>query len=111
MLNLKLQTSNLKLFYLCSRNLVQPATDQLIKIVTLWRDFKFQATMALHNRVSRQELKDRIKQDPTPRTTISFYCYFGIEEPDVFRNTLYKDLSPIGVLGRIYVAQEGINAQ
>lgn len=67
--------------------------------------------MALHNRVSRQELKDRIKQDPTPRTTISFYCYFKIEEPDVFRNTLYKDLSALGVLGRIYVAHEGINAQ
>src|SRR5688500_5554292 len=72
---------------------------------------KFQRTMALHNRVSRQELKDRIKQDPTPRTTISFYCYFKIEEPDVFRNTLYKDLSALGVLGRIYVAHEGINAQ
>jgi UPF0176 protein len=67
--------------------------------------------MALHNRVSRQELKDRIKQDPTPRTTISFYCYFKIEEPDVFRNTLYKELSERGVLGRIYVAHEGINAQ
>ena len=67
--------------------------------------------MALHNRVSRQELKDRIKQDPTPRTTLSFYCYFKIEEPEVFRNTLYKDLSGLGVLGRIYIAHEGINAQ
>ena len=67
--------------------------------------------MALHNRVSRQELKDRIKQDPTPRTTISFYCYFKIEEPDIFRNMLYKELSERGVLGRIYVAHEGINAQ
>lgn len=72
---------------------------------------KFQKTMALHNRVSRQELKDRIKQDPTPRTTISFYCYFKIEEPEVFRNTMYKELSELGVLGRIYVAHEGINAQ
>jgi len=67
--------------------------------------------MALHNRVSREELKDRIKQDPTPRTTLSFYCYFKIEEPDVFRDTLYKDLSELGVLGRIYIAHEGINAQ
>ena len=67
--------------------------------------------MALHNRVSRQELKDRIKQDPTPRTTISFYCYFKIEDPQDFRNTLYRQLSELGVLGRIYVAHEGINAQ
>ncbi len=67
--------------------------------------------MALHNRVSRRELKERIQQDPTPRTTISFYCYFRIDEPLNFRNVLYKDLSSLGVLGRIYLAQEGINAQ
>ena len=67
--------------------------------------------MALHNRVSRQELKERILQDNTPRTTISFYCYFKIDEPDQFRNQLYRDFSAIGVLGRIYVASEGINAQ
>ena len=67
--------------------------------------------MPLHNRVSRQELKDRIKQDTTPRTTISFYCYFKIEDPQVFRNTLFRQFSELGVLGRIYVAHEGINAQ
>src|SRR5687768_17714370 len=36
---------------------------------------------ALHNRISRKELKERIQNDPTPRITISFYCYFKIEEP------------------------------
>ena len=66
---------------------------------------------ALHNRVSRKELKERILQDNTPRTTISFYSYFPIAEPDVFRNTLYKDLVALGVMGRIYLAHEGINAQ
>ena len=65
----------------------------------------------LHNRISRKELKERILQDPTPRTTISFYCYFKIEEPKVFRDQLYKDFTALGVLGRIYLAQEGINAQ
>ena len=65
----------------------------------------------LHNRVSRKELKERIQQDPTPRTTVSFYRYFKIEDPAVFRNALYSDLKEIGVLGRIYVAHEGINAQ
>lgn len=67
--------------------------------------------MALHNRVSRQELKERIKNDPTPRTTISFYRYFKIAEPDVFRDNIYREMSALGVLGRIYVAGEGINAQ
>ena len=65
----------------------------------------------LHNRISRKELKERILQDNTPRTTISFYCYFKIEEPAAFRNQLYIDLKALGVLGRIYLAEEGINAQ
>ncbi|WP_407520620.1 rhodanese-related sulfurtransferase [Lacibacter sp. MH-610] len=65
----------------------------------------------LHNRISRRELKERILQDTTPRTTISFYCYFKIEEPAAFRNQLYIDLKALGVLGRIYLAEEGINAQ
>lgn len=66
---------------------------------------------ALHNRVSRRELKERIQYDPTPRTTVSFYCYFPIPEPVPFRNDLYRQLSALGVLGRIYLAAEGINAQ
>lgn len=67
--------------------------------------------MPLHNRVSRKELKERIQNDPTPRTTISFYCYFPINDPVAFRNALYRDLDALGVMGRIYVATEGINAQ
>jgi len=67
--------------------------------------------MALHNRISRKELKERILTDTTPRTTISFYCYFRILDPVAYRNSLYKAFSAIGVLGRIYIAGEGINAQ
>lgn len=65
----------------------------------------------LHNRISRKELKEKILHDPTPRTTISFYCYFRIGDPLSFRNTFYKELKALGVMGRIYVAGEGINAQ
>jgi UPF0176 protein len=65
----------------------------------------------LHNRVSRKELKERILNDPTPRTTISFYGYFRISEPHAFRDELYRNLTELGVLGRIYLAEEGINAQ
>jgi UPF0176 protein len=66
---------------------------------------------ALHNRISRRELKERILNDPTPRTTISFYCYFKIDDVHFFRNNLYRELKKLDVLGRIYVADEGINAQ
>jgi len=65
----------------------------------------------LHNRIFRKELKELILKDPTPRTTISFYCYFKIEEPLVFRDELYRQLKELGVMGRIYLAEEGINAQ
>jgi UPF0176 protein len=65
----------------------------------------------LHNRVSRKELKQLIAEDPTPRTTISFYNYQHFDDPEKFRNELYIQLKEIGVLGRIYVANEGINAQ
>ncbi|MFT3904641.1 MAG: rhodanese-related sulfurtransferase [Niabella sp.] len=67
--------------------------------------------MGLHNRISRKELKARMANDNTPRTTISFYCYFYIENTEDFRNQLYKNFTSIGVLGRVYVANEGINAQ
>lgn len=66
---------------------------------------------SLHNRISRRELKERLIQDPTPRTTISFYRYFQIDSPQEFRNHLYQSLHELGVLGRIYMASEGINAQ
>jgi UPF0176 protein len=65
----------------------------------------------LHNRVSQKELKERLHQETEPRTTLSFYRYFPITEPLMFRNELYKGLSELKVFGRIYVAQEGINAQ
>jgi UPF0176 protein len=65
----------------------------------------------LHNRISRKELKERIAQDRTARTTVSFYHYFLISEPAAFRDQLYRLFDPIGVLGRVYVANEGINAQ
>ena len=66
---------------------------------------------ALHNRISRKELKELIQKDTTPRTTLSFYCYFKIEEPQLFRNELFRNLKELDVLGRIYLAHEGINAQ
>lgn len=65
----------------------------------------------LHNRVSRKELKERLFSDPTPRTTISFYRYFQIDEPSAFRNELFRRFDQCGVMGRVYVAHEGINAQ
>ena len=65
----------------------------------------------LHNRVSNKELKERLMAEIEPRTTISFYRYYPITDPQGFRNTLWKGLDELKVFGRIYVASEGINAQ
>ncbi|WEK34766.1 MAG: rhodanese-related sulfurtransferase [Candidatus Pseudobacter hemicellulosilyticus] len=65
----------------------------------------------LHNRVSQKELKERLYQETEPRTTISFYQYFPIPDPQAFRDELYQSLFALKVFGRIYVAKEGINAQ
>ncbi len=65
----------------------------------------------LHNRVSQKELKEKLFRETEPRTTISFYQYFRIEDPKIFRDQLYIHLDALKVFGRIYVAQEGINAQ
>lgn len=65
----------------------------------------------LHNRKNGKELKHQIKLSPVKRITISFYKYHHIENPQTFRDQLYLLLDNLGVLGRIYVAAEGINAQ
>lgn len=67
--------------------------------------------MKLHNTINGEELKEKIKSSAELRTTISFYKYAKIGNPQVFRDHIYLHFSTIGVLGRIYVAGEGINAQ
>jgi UPF0176 protein len=65
----------------------------------------------LHNRVSNKELKERMLAEKEPRTTLSFYQYHFLENPQAFRDKLWKDLTVLQVFGRIYIANEGINAQ
>ncbi len=65
----------------------------------------------LHNRVSQVELKELLYKETIKRITVSFYNYFLENDPVLFRDALYKGLNELGVFGRIYIAQEGINAQ
>jgi UPF0176 protein len=67
--------------------------------------------MALHNRIDSRVLKEKLQSTHEKRITISFYKYHYIESVQEFRDELYRNLEKIGVLGRIYVAKEGINAQ
>jgi UPF0176 protein len=65
----------------------------------------------LHNRISQKELKKRLQEENFQRRTLSFYRYFPIQDPRVFRDELYLKLEELWVFGRIYLANEGINAQ
>lgn len=65
----------------------------------------------LHNRVNRDELRHLVQLETNPRTTLSFYAYTLLPDPDVFRDDFYASLQALGVFGRIYVAREGVNAQ
>ena len=53
----------------------------------------------------------KLQGDLTKRVTLSFYRYVIIEDPETLRNEMYKYWSSIGVFGRIYFANEGVNAQ
>lgn len=67
--------------------------------------------MTLHNRIDRKVLKEQLRQSTRERITLSFYRYIHLDDVEQFRDLLYKDFSELEVLGRIYVANEGINAQ
>ncbi|NQV51759.1 MAG: rhodanese-related sulfurtransferase [Flavobacteriales bacterium] len=67
--------------------------------------------MPLHNRIDKRVLKEMIEKDPTQRRTVSFYRYVQIDNPDTYRDQLYRDWEAMGCMGRIYLAGEGINAQ
>ncbi|HRP68587.1 MAG TPA: rhodanese-related sulfurtransferase [Turneriella sp.] len=66
----------------------------------------------LHNRLNRKDLLKKLANEkPIPRQTFSFYRYVSIATPHELRDELYREWSLLGVLGRIYIAREGINAQ
>ena len=67
--------------------------------------------MLLQNRVNKKELKKRIQEETLKRLTVSFYRYVIIENPEELRDNLFQHWNDLGILGRIYIAREGINAQ
>lgn len=67
--------------------------------------------MQLFNTLSAEERAELIDQSGKQRLTLSFYAYAHIDDPKQFRDSLFMAWNPLEVLGRIYVATEGINAQ
>ncbi len=67
--------------------------------------------MQLYNKLSAKERAFLLEQAGEDRLTLSFYQYAKIGNPELFRNHLFIAWDELQVLGRIYVAHEGINAQ
>ena len=67
--------------------------------------------MQLYNKLSADERAQLIEQAVEDRLTLSFYKYTQIGNPQLFRDYLFIHWQSLEVLGRIYLAHEGINAQ
>jgi UPF0176 protein len=67
--------------------------------------------MQLHNKLSKEEALKKLHAENFKRTTLSFYRYVILDDPQSFRDDLFMELDNLGCLGRIYIAREGINAQ
>ena len=67
--------------------------------------------MQLYNTLSAKERAHLIEEAGQERLTLSFYQYTQLGNPQLFRDFLFIHWNPLEVLGRIYVANEGINAQ
>ena len=67
--------------------------------------------MQLYNTLSAREREALIEEAGQERLTISFYQYAHLGNPRIFRDHLFIHWNQLDVLGRIYVANEGINAQ
>ena len=65
----------------------------------------------LYNKKSKEELISNLRSESFKRITCSFYKYTIIKKPLQFRDSLYLFLDSLKVLGRVYIASEGINAQ
>ncbi len=65
----------------------------------------------LANKLNHQEALKKIAAEPFVRQTISFYRYVVINDPVALRHELFATWQQLGILGRVYLSHEGINAQ
>ena len=65
----------------------------------------------LFNTLSKDELRAKLAAETFRRITLSFYRYVRIENPEAFRDELFDGFDSLNILGRTYIAQEGINSQ
>ena len=67
--------------------------------------------MQLWNTLNKEELVKQLNESGLNFITISFYQYAKIDNLSDFRDQLFLNWSKLNIVGRTYVAKEGINAQ
>ena len=65
----------------------------------------------LFNINNKSQLIEQQLNEPFKRKTCSFYRYIKIADTQSMRDSLYREWTELDVLGRVYLAKEGINAQ
>ena len=65
----------------------------------------------LLNKLNKKEALKRLEKENLKRRTVSFYRYVPLHNLTELRDKLFFDWQKMSVLGRIYLANEGINAQ
>ncbi|MFM7216406.1 MAG: rhodanese-related sulfurtransferase [Bacteroidota bacterium] len=67
--------------------------------------------MPLYNTLDQEALRERVAKEAFDRITLSFYRYVRLTDVETLRDRMFADWERLGILGRIYLAQEGVNAQ
>lgn len=65
----------------------------------------------MFNKLNKDQALDLLNKEKFKRKTVSFYRYVKIENPSKLRDDLYLNWNSLKVFGRIYLAEEGVNAQ
>ena len=66
---------------------------------------------ALYNKKNKEQLLEDLQKENFDRITVSFYKYTPLNNLEELRDILYNNWADLKILGRIYIASEGINAQ
>ena len=74
-------------------------------------DFNILLHKELYNKKSKEQLREKLALEDFNRITCSFYKYVSLDSLEELRDQLYAGWNSLGVLGRIYLSKEGINAQ
>ena len=65
----------------------------------------------MFNKLSKDQCIALLEKEDFKRITVSFYKYIILKDLNLLRDSLYSQWNSLNVLGRIYLAEEGINAQ